>query len=142
MSQQCTSPTVFGQQCSEKFVTVLAARPLGGQLQLSTPTHSPENPYVASTPAMEVVVHAPPGTPHVSSASKCVAASLERDKTRLTKCHSLDVSKTLPECNRQLFTVKQGIGGLVAISSPMSYYSRHSKLYIILLNQLLYEVLK
>ena len=131
MSQSCTSPTVFGQQCSEKFVTVLAGRPLGGQLQLNTPTQSPENPYVGGTPAMEVVVHAPSSTPRsrVASASKCVAASLERDKTKLTNCHSLDVPKTLGECNRQLFTVKQGIGGLVAITSPAaSSYSRHSEL--------------
>lgn len=125
MSHSCTSPTVFGQQCSEKFVTVLSSRPLAGQLQLSTPTHSPENPCVASTPAMEVVVHAPSSTPRVGSASKYAAAvSLERDKTKLTNCHSLDVPKTLAECNRQLFTVKQGIGGLVAISSPATSYSK------------------
>lgn len=129
MSQPCTSPTVFGQQCLEKFVTVLGNRPLGGQLQLNTPTQSPENPYVASTPAMEVVVHAPSSTPRVTSSSKCIPVSLERDKTKLTTYHSFDVPKTLGECNRQLFTVKQGIGGLVAISSPASSYSsRHSEL--------------
>ena len=133
MSQQCTSPTVFGQQCSEKFVTLLAGRPLGGQHQLSTPTHSPENPCVASTPAMEVVVqHAPSTTPRVAKVgSKHSAASLERDNTKLSSCHSLDVPKTLAECNRQLFTVKQGIGGLVAISSPATSCSKHSKLAIL-----------
>ena len=133
MSQQCTSPTVFGQQCSEKFVTLLAGRPLGGQHQLSTPTHSPENPCVASTPAMEVVVqHAPSTTPRVATVgSKHSAASLERDNTKLSSCHSLDVPKTLAECNRQLFTVKQGIGGLVAISSPATSCSKHSKLAIL-----------
>lgn len=129
MTQPCTSPTVFGQQCSEKFVTLLAGRPLGGQLQLSTPTHSPENPCVASTPAMEVVVHAPSSTPRVAtSASKYGAVSLEKDKTKLTS-YSLDVPKTLAECNRQLFTVKQGIGGLVAISSPATSCSKYSKLW-------------
>ena len=131
MSHSCTSPTVFGQQCSEKFVTLLAGRPLGGQLQLScsTPSHSPENPCVASTPAMEVVVRAPSSTPRVAtSSSKCSAVSLERDKTKLTNCHSVDVPKTLAECNRQLFTVKQGIGGLVAVTSPATSYSKHSKL--------------
>ena len=128
MTQHCTSPTVFGQQCSEKFVTLLAARPLGGQIQLSTPTHSPENPCVANTPAMEVVVHAPSSTPRVpTGASKYAPVSLEKDKTKLTNCHSLDAPKTLAECNRQLFTVKQGIGGLVAISSPATSYSKHSK---------------
>ena len=130
MTQPCTSPTVFGQQCSEKFVTVLAGRPLGGQLQLSTPTHSPENPCVASTPAMEVVVHAPSSTPRAPvSASKYVTVSLEKDKPQLANCHSFDVPKTLAECNRQLFTVKQGIGGLVAISSPATSYSKHGMLY-------------
>ena len=128
MNQPCTSPTVFGQQCSEKFVTLLGNRPLGGQLQLSTPTQSPENPYVASTPAMEIVVHAPYSTPRVSSASKYTPVTLERDKTKLTTYHSSDAPKILGECNRQLFTVKQGIGGLVAISSPASSSCRHSKL--------------
>lgn len=128
MNQPCTSPTVFGQQCSEKFVTLLGSRPLGGQFQLSTPTQSPENPYVASTPAMEVVVHAPSSTPRVSSTSKYTPVNPERDKTKLTTHHSFDVPRTLSECNRQLFTVKQGIGGLVAISSPASSSSRHSKL--------------
>lgn len=131
MSQLCTSPTVFGQQCSEKFVTVLGGRPLGGQLQLqlNTPTHSPENPCIASTPAMEVVVFPPSSTPRTASASKYVPVSLERDKTKLANSHSLDVPKTLAECNRQLFTVRQGIGGLVAVSSPAISYSKHSKLY-------------
>ena len=129
MTQPCTSPTVFGQQCSEKFVTLLTGRPLGGQLQLNTPTHSPENPCVASTPVMEVVVPGPSTTPRVAtSGSKYGAVSLEKDKTKLTSYHSLDVPKTLAECNRQLFTVKQGIGGLVAISSPVTSYSKYSKL--------------
>ena len=107
-------------------MTVLPGRPLGGQHQLSTPNHSPENPCVVNTPAMEVVVHAPSSTPRVSSASKYVAVSLERDKTKLANCHSsVDVPKTLAECNRQLFTVKQGIGGLVALSSPATSQGKH-----------------
>ena len=110
-------------------MTLLAGRPLGGQLQLNTPTHSPENPCVASTPAMEVVVHAPSSTPRVAtSASKYGAVSSEKDKTKLTSYHSFDVPKTLAECNRQLFTVKQGIGGLVAISSPATSCSKYGKL--------------
>jgi len=111
-------------------VTVLAGRPLGGQLQqLSTPTHSPEGACIASTPAMEIVVFPPSSTPRTASASKYVPVSLERDKTRLANSHSFDVPKTLAECNRQLFTVKQGIGGLVAVSSPAISNNKHSMLH-------------
>ena len=133
MTHKSTSPTVFGQQYSEKFVTVLSSRPFGGQHQFKTPAHSPEQPCVVNTPVMEIVVHPPTTnvTPKAVSGAKQVTASLEKDKTKLTSVptqvgHPFEISRTP---NHQLYTVRQGIGGLMAIRSPANSCHKHGELY-------------
>ena len=128
MAYKSTSPTVFGQQYSEKFVTVLSSRPFGGQRQFKTPAHSPEQPCVVNTPVMEIVVHPPTTnvTPKIVAGAKQVTASLEKDKTKLIAQtgHSFEVSRTP---NHQLYTVRQGIGGLMAVPSPVNPYYKHGE---------------
>jgi len=128
MTHKSTSPTVFGQQCSEKFVTVLSNRPFGGQFK--TPAHSPEQPSVVNTPVMEIVVHPPTTnvTPKTVTGAKQVTASLEKDKTKLTSVPTqFEVSRTP---NHQLYTVRQGIGGLMVVPSSANPCYKHSELKI------------